>query len=69
MPRGVKSPVEDRIAKVQEKIDKLNVKLEDAKKEMKALKEEKENVQVNEILSMIENGNKSIDEIKNFLNS
>ena len=69
MPRGVKSPVDDRIAKVQEKIDKLNAKLDDAKREMKALEEEKASVHVNELISLIEGGNKSFDEIKEFLNS
>lgn len=69
MARGVKTSIEDKIAKQEATIDSLKRKLSVEEQHLKELKAEQEKENQAKILSAIESSGKSVEDIMNYLNS
>lgn len=65
--RGVKTPVEERIKKQQERIDALKAQLSDEEAKLKALQDEKASEDKDKLFAAIEGSDKSIDDVLAFL--
>lgn len=67
MQKRPRLSIDDKIAKAQERVDKLTDKLNAAKKELKDLLDKKETEKKAELLDVLNRSEKSYDEILAFL--
>lgn len=69
MARGARISLDDKIAKAQAKVDRAQEALNKAKAELKVLEDKKNSAKRDEIVDIILNSGKSLDEIKDLFSA
>ena len=67
MARGQRKPSEEKIREKEEVIAGLKVRIQSEEKELSELKKEKRNKELEEITSMLEDANISVEEAKDII--
>lgn len=67
MARGQRKPIEEKIREKEEVIAGLKVRIQSEEKELSELKKEKRNKELEEITSMLEDANISVEEAKDII--